>query len=244
MRGINLSCIALVAATAVSIAHAGNKLDQIDDLGQSQFEVLSEDLGSALAYRSVSPAEPLGITGFDIGMSITAVQLEGTQAWETAVGDSDFSSTLYVPKIHAVKGLPLGIDVGAFYTSVPSTNIKLWGAEVKYAIWEGGVVTPALSIRGSYTTLSGVDQLSFSTAGLDLSISKGFTLLTPYAGIGIQRVDSRPEADAAVVLDDEKFTQNRLFAGMNINLGLLNTALELDKTGDASSYSLKLGFRF
>ncbi len=244
MRSINLLCIALVAATAVSVAHAGNKLDQIDDLAQSQFEVLSEDLGSALAYRSVSPAEPLGITGFDIGVSITAVQLEGTQAWETAVGDSDFSSTLYVPKIHAVKGLPLGIDVGAFYTSVPSTNIKLWGAEVKYAIWEGGVVTPALSIRGSYTTLSGVDQLSFSTAGLDLSISKGFTLLTPYAGIGIQRVDSKPEADAAVVLDEETFTQNRLFAGMNINLGLLNTALELDKTGDASSYTLKFGFRF
>jgi len=244
MQRINRSLFALAAITATPFVYAGDELNQIDNLVQLEFEALSEDLGSALAYRSVSPAEPLGVTGFDVGISFTAVQLEGTQAWETAVGDSDFSSTLYVPRINLVKGLPLGIDVGAFYTSVPTTNIKLWGAEVKYAIWEGGVATPALAVRGSYTTLSGVDQLSFSTVGLDLSISKGFALLTPYAGVGIQRVDSKPQQDAAVMLDDEKFTQSRLFAGMNINFGLLNTALELDKTGDASSYTLKFGLRF
>lgn len=223
---------------------AADELDQIDTLSKAEFETLSEDLGGVLAYRSISPAEPLGITGFDIGLSVTGSSLENGDVWEKAVGSSSADTTLYMPRLHLVKGLPLGIDVGAFYTSVPSTNIRYWGAELKYAIWEGGVATPALAVRGSHTRLAGVDQLGISTSGLDLSISKGFTLLTPYAGVGVQRVSSEPRADAAAGLDEESFTQNRLFAGVNVNFSLINFAGEFDKTGDVSSYSLKFGWRF
>lgn len=242
LRGITSTlCISLFF---ISVVNASDDLDQIDDLLQSEFELLSEDLGSVLAYRSVSPAEPLGTVGFDIGVSVSATKLENTDVWETAVGSNDADSTLYMPKLHVAKGLPLGIDVGAFYTSVPNTNIKYWGGEVKYAIWEGGTATPALAVRGSHTRLAGVDQLSVSTTGLDLSISKGLAMLTPYAGIGVHRVNSDPQEEAATVLKKETFTQSRLFAGVNISLALLNTVLEFDKTGDATSYTVKFGLRF
>lgn len=206
---------------------------------QTEFKLFSEDLGSALSYKAVIPAEPLGVTGFDLGLEVTATEMKNSSLWTKAAGSS--RSTLPVPKLHVHKGLPLNIDVGLFYSSVPTTNIKLYGGELRYAILEGGTATPAVAIRGSFSKLTGVDQLSFGTKGLDVSISKGFAMFTPYAGVGNVWVDSTPNV---VGLTKESFTQTKFFVGGNLNFGLTNLALEYDKTGSAQSYTAKLGFRF
>ena len=104
---------------------------------------------------------------------------------------------------------------------------------------------PAIALRGSYTQLDGVDQLDFNTKGIDLSISKGFALFTPYGGVGKVWVTSTPNLipnPANPV--EESFTLNKAFVGLNMNFVLVNVALEGDKTGDATSYGVKLGFRF
>lgn len=205
--------------------------------GQPAFKDFSEDLGSALSYKPVTPPAPLGITGFDLGLEVTSTKMRNL---DIATGSS--LTNLVVPKLHVYKGLPLNIDVGAFYSSVPTTNIKLYGGELRYAILEGGVALPAVGIRGALTKLSGVSQLSFSTKSLDVSISKGFAMFTPYAGVGSVWVDSTPNGIAG--LTNESFRQNKFYAGGNLNFGLVNFALEYDKTGSAPSYSAKLGFRF
>lgn len=210
-------------------------------LGQSNFKLFSEDLGSALSYKGVIPAESLGITGFDLGLEFTSTEMKNSTLWTTATGGGSEVKSLILPKLHAHKGLPFGIDIGAFYSSVPTTNIKLVGAELRYAILDGGVATPAVAIRGSMSKLSGVDQLSFGTKGLDVSISKGFAMLTPYAGVGTVWVNSTPNAAPLV---KESFRQSKMFAGANLNLGLTNFAFEYDKTGASQSYNLKLGLRF
>ena len=100
---------------------------------------------------------------------------------------------------------------------------------------------PAVAVRGSYSKLQGVSSLDFNTKGVDISISKGFTLLTPYAGIGKVWVDSTPAEGYGLV--NESFSDNKIFAGVNLNFGLVNIAVETDKTGDATSYSVKFGWR-
>jgi hypothetical protein len=140
------------------------------------------------------------------------------------------------------KGLPFGIDVGVMAGAVPATNIKLYGGELRYAIVSGGVAMPAIGIRGSYTKLTGVDQLDFDTKGVDLSISKGFLMFTPYGGIGKVWASSTPNGIPA--LSKESFSLNKVFVGANLNFGLTNLAFEGDRTGKASSYGAKLGFRF
>lgn len=210
---------------------------------QEEFKLFSEDLGSAVSYKAVTPAEPLGITGFDVGIEVSSTKMNNSTLWADATGTS--RSTLPVPKLHVHKGLPLNIDVGAFYSSVPTTNIKLYGGELRYAIMEGGIALPAVAIRGSLSKLTGVDQLSFSTKGLDISISKGFAMLTPYAGIGKVWVDSTPNVTGITpALVKESFSQNKVFAGANLNFGLTNIAVEYDKTGSSQTYSAKLGLRF
>lgn len=221
-------------------ALAGN-VDITKLANQTQFRNVSEDLGSALSYKGLVPAESMGVTGFDLGLEVTQTDLAKSAAlWNTMTG-SDLSK-LYVPKLHITKGLPLNIDIGAFYSAVPSTDIKLFGGELRWAFLPGSTAMPAVAVRGSITKLSGVNQLSFDTKGLDVSISKGFAMLTPYAGVGQVWSNSTPEASTG--LSAESFSQGKLFLGANLNLGLTNLAAEYDKTGEGKSVSVKLGFRF
>ncbi|MFA6121014.1 MAG: hypothetical protein WCT35_08985 [Sideroxydans sp.] len=239
----------LVLAAALSIAQPAmaGTINSLQSLGQADFRSLSEDLGSALSHKSISPAESLGVTGFDVGVDITQTTLAKTKdsnIW-TAIGTGNKPSNLYVPKLHIAKGLPMGLDIGGFVSTIPTTGITLMGAEVKYDILSGNVALPAVAVRGAFTKLSGVNQLSFDTKSLDVSVSKGFAMFTPYAGIGQVWVNSKANVTGVGNVNlSESFTQQKVFIGGNLNMGFTNIALEMDKTGAASSTSLKLGFRF
>lgn len=183
----------------------------LDVLTQSEFKLFSEDLGSGLSYKAVTPAEPLGLGGFDLGLEVTSTKIKNPALWTQATNGGTAPSSLIVPKFHAFIGLPLSFDVGAFYSAIPTTNIKLYGGELRYAILDGGVALPAVAIRGAMTKLTGVDQLSFGTKSLDLSISKGFAMFTPYAGVGRVWVKSTP--NGIPLLKEETFNQSKAFVG-------------------------------
>lgn len=232
--------LALGAALA-SAGAAASDLDNLQVLDQAQFLALSRDLGAALSFKPLIPSESLGLTGIDLGVGVTATRLVNERVWAAATNDDDIPNYLPIPTLRAHKGLPFGIDVGATYAGVPGTNLKLWGAELRWAFVEGNAAVPAVAIRGSYSRLFGVDQLDARTSGIDLSISKGFLMLTPYAGIGHVWVTSTPKVGN---LARESFGMNKAFAGLNVNLGLVNLDFEADRTGKANSYGIKVGFRF
>ena len=228
-----ISCISQTAL-------ADNSIDTLQNLGQAEFRAFSEDLGSALSYKPVTPAAPLGITGFDVGLELSATEMKkSSNIWAKASGSS--LDTLYIPKLHIAKGLPFGLDVAAFISTIPTTNITLYGADLRYALLEGGVAMPAVSVRGAFTRLSGVSQLGVHTESVDVSISKGFVMFTPYAGIGQVWTTSTPHG---VPLAGEKFSQSKMFLGGNLNMGLVNFAVEFDQTGAAKTMSGKIGARF
>ncbi len=229
--------ICVLAAAAFSAPAFADDLDNIRDLTQAEFAKLSKDFTAAGSYKSVSPAEPLGIVGFDIGVEVTSTKMEHGDIWKKAGADN---STIYLPKVHVHKGLPFGIDIGASLSAVPGSDIKLGGAEIKYAILEGGVALPAIAVRAAATRLFGVDELDMNTRSVELLVSKGFLNVTPYAGVG--KVWGTLTPDFAE-LTKETPTANKVFAGVNFNLGIANLATEFDRTGGNKSISVKLGFR-
>ncbi len=222
-----------------ALSWAGNDLDGIENLDQSRFKRLAENMVAASSYRAAAPAEPLGLTGFDVGVGLTLVKLD-KEVFEAASRAGWDYTYLPVPRLYAQKGLPFGIDVGVSYTSV-SDIFSLFGAELKYAILSGGVATPAIAARISYSKLKGIDKLDAENKGIDLSISKGFTVLTPYAGIG--RTFSTVTPVDVAVLQKENIEDSVVYAGVNINLGV-NVGLEVNKTAGVTSYSGKIGIRF
>ncbi|MGY0194522.1 hypothetical protein ACWA7J_05535 [Leptothrix sp. BB-4] len=235
-----LKFIAGVTLLACGAAHAAD-INAIGSLSQSQFRQLSEDLGAAVSYKAMTPAEGLGLIGFDIGIGMTGTKLENTAALTAAAGGSSVPSTLPLVSVRAVKGLPFGVDVGVALGSVPGSNVRTRGGELRWAFVGGGMLTPAIAVRAAINNLAGVNQLNVDTTSLDVSISKGFVMFTPYAGIGTVQVRTSAPGTA---LAGERFTQQKVFGGVNINLGLMNLALETDKTGKAASYGAKVGLRF
>jgi len=234
--------LVIASLFAVSLPVVAADINQIQTLTQDDFHKLSQDLGAALSYKPLTPTAPLGITGFDLGLAVTATSIKNSEALKNA-GAGDHS-TLPVPSLRLHKGLPFGLDVGVMVGAVPGTNVRLYGGELRYAIVSGGAATPAIGIRGSYTKLTGVDQLDFNTKGVDLSISKGFVMFTPYAGIGKVWVASTPKDLPTATPTKESLSLNKVFVGVNLNFGLTNLAFEGDRTGEATSYGAKLGFRF
>lgn len=229
---------ALVLATLSVPAIASADFTKVQNLSQSEFAGLAKDFTAAASYKGVAPAEPLGIVGFDVGVEVSSTELQNADAWRKAGFDH---TSVYMPKLHVHKGLPFNIDVGASLIAVPGSDIKLVGGEIKYAIIEGGTATPAFAIRGAATRLYGVSQLDLETKSVELLVSKGFLMLTPYAGVGKVWGSLTPNASN---LKKESPTANKIFAGLNVNFGLVNLAAEVDRTGENQSVSAKLGFRF
>jgi hypothetical protein len=217
--------------------------------GQEQFKGLSTDLGLAISYVPLATAEPLGgvLPHVDAGVEVTGVQIDTNkdywQAVQTTSSDK-IPSTLPFPKFHIQVGLPvLPIDLGYVYGSVPDTDIKYMGAEIKWAILSGSVATPAIAIRGAYTKLSGVTDLDISTKSADISISKGFAIFTPYAGYGMVWIESK-EKSPLVTLTDESLSEPKWFVGTKITFfPLMNLVIEAD-FAEVNSYSARLNLHF
>jgi hypothetical protein len=189
--------IPLVCSLVVSSSAFAGDIDQLQTLLQAEFQNISKDLTGALSYKAVQPAEAMGITGFDVGIELGVTEMKHSSVWQKASGSD--TNWMPIPKLHISKGLPFDVNIGGFYTQVPGSNIKLWGAEASYAILAGSTLSPALAVRGAYTKLSGVSQLDFETKSLDLSISKGFAMFTPFAGVGHVWADSNPHAGNSLV---------------------------------------------
>lgn len=206
---------------------------------QADFKSVVEDVAAALNSKSITPAEPGGLTGFGIGVYGTYVETDDPGAWNRLIGEE--VDEIGVVGVIAQKGLPLGFDVGVNYAWIPGADGRVFGAELRKALVEGGVATPAIGLRASYSKLDDIDELDYDSYGLDLSISKGFGPLTPYAGVGY--VWSHFEPDSIVPLEDEDVDESRLFVGLRLS-ALFGITPEYERVGDRDAFNLRVGFAF
>jgi hypothetical protein len=230
----------LIFSTLLPTSGQAASLDSLQELGQANFLLLSENIAAAIHYKGVGPAEPLGIIGFDLGLELSSTEINEDLFNVASSGDFETSEML-IPRLHVNKGLPFGLDVGAALSAIPSTDIKVLSGELRYALVSGGALTPAVGIRASHAILEGISSIDMTSSALEVTASKGFVMLTPYIGTGI--VKSTVTPNNVEGLTQVSFDQKKMFVGVTINLGVALT-LEADQTGDYRTYSAKLGFRF
>lgn len=238
LRPLGATVMGLLAASAAQ-AYKFNALDQLQS--QAEFRQLSEDLSATLADRQHAPASALGLIGFDVALTAGGTSIQSKAIVERATGSSNVPDTLPTVALRAQKGLPFGVDLGVSYTVVPGSSVSALAGSLKWAFIEGGALTPAVAVRLHANQTHGLGEMSLRSQGLDLSISKGFAVFTPYAGVGVVASQASTQTDRWAA---ERYTQMRIFAGANVNLLITNLAVEADKTGDNTSLSLKLGVRF
>lgn len=209
---------------------------------ESAFESMAEDLVATIDYKAAGPAEATGVTGFGLGLVTTYVPVDKDD-WAAVTGSNDFSAIGLVG-LQATKGLPFGIDLGLFYATAPSSNVDAIGGEIRYAFLKGGAATPAVALRLSHVVVSGIDSFDLDSTALDLGVSKGFGPFTPFGGIGYVKGSADPTdpTASAAVGGEAKVDEMKLYAGARLSLGLIEFTPELDKVGDVTSYSLRIGF--
>jgi hypothetical protein len=225
-------------AAAPAHAYKFNALSALSN--QGEFKQVAQDIAATLADKPQAPAAGLGVLGFDLSAVAGATSVESTDALEKAAGHS-VPKSLPTVGVRVEKGLPFDVDLGASYVLVPGTSASALSGDVKWAFWGGGLVLPAVATRVFYTQTNGLGDMSLSSKGIELSISKGIATVTPYAGVGIVASSASTKNN---VWKKESFNQTRAFVGVNANLLLVNLGLEADKTGKATSLNLKLGMRF
>lgn len=215
-------------------AWANNHLDDIGSLSQDVFKDLTSELGSAIGYKALASEERRSVLGFEISNATD---------YSLAMGQTGYidRQTVTMPSISLNSGLPLGLDVGGFYSILPSSNVSLIGGQMSYALISEGNASPAVSIRGNFTRLTGVEDFDLTTRGLELSISKGFNAFTPYAGLGTIWIDGETSADG---LSNESLTKNKYFMGFKFDLGMMSFGAEAEQTGDDATTSATFGLRF
>src|SRR5207247_1930420 len=197
---------------------------------QAEFQKFSRLVAQGIFASPVQPAGASGLLRFDVGVAATAVHVDTNSTyWQHAVG-KDFSvgnGYVAVPRLVVSKGLSV-VTVAGSYAKLADTGGSVLGGSIDVPIIDGGLIKPTLAVRGSYSTLRGVDVYSLNTYGLELFLGKGFGPVTPYGSVGQQRSDARGKLTPTITLRD-KSTMTRYTAGAQFNLVVVKLDVEANQ---------------
>lgn len=216
-------------------------------LTQGQFHKFTREAAQVFTFKLMSPAEPLGAKNFQVGLdySITSIN-DADPAWNNTFShpheDHYLGDQLAFPKLFARIGVTDRMDAGFYFTKNPDANYGFAGGEMKYALFMQPEKPWAMAVRATYATLLGVDDMNYHLLGIDLSASKRFGRLTPYAGIGANLARAI-ETTSKVNLNNETVLTPRGIIGAQLSLSFFSLTAEMD-IAPVSTVSLRTGFTF
>ncbi len=226
-----------------------------DDIGfnpaitQADFQKFSRIIAQGMFPSPIQPAGASGLTRFDIGIAATAVQVDPNAAyWVHAVNKDILIGSKYiaVPRLVVTKGLGAA-SVSGSYAKLGKSNGSIVGGSLDVPIINGGLLKPTLALRGSYSTLRGVNVYQINTYGAELFLGKGFGPITPYGAFGKQRGDATgtiPQTSVTPVITlKDKSTVTRYTLGAAINLLILRVNIEANQA-EMRSYGARISFGF
>jgi hypothetical protein len=244
---LHVAALLIVVALAAGPLEAQSDIDFDANLSPEQFTLFSRLVAQSIYPTPVEPARARGILGFDIGIAATAVPVDPNAAyWQRSTGDDDFtvSDHLVVPRLVVSKGFSL-FTVSGTYAKVQGTNIDVVGGSLDIPIVSGGLVKPAIALRGAYSQLRGVEDLELKTYGAELFVSKGFGPVTPYAAIGKMTSDAEGITRDPTVLPVEPFRDEsrmtRITVGVKVSLLVPKLVVEATQA-EERSYAAKISF--
>jgi hypothetical protein len=236
---LRISSIACLLAVVALPADAGG----IDPGAASMhLESFHQHFSSAMYYYPRHSASPLGITGFEVVASVGYVGDFDENEFADEVLEDDLTLDALVPvSVMARKGIPWNIDLGVSWSRDLDLDFDRWAAEVQWAFIEGGTATPALALR--FTVGQGEnDEYRLRQTGAEVLISKGFTILTPFAGVGYVYSEGRFDR---LIGDRVSFdtTQPIFYVGATLNLLIPKITATMEK-GEDLMWVVQIGFGF
>ena len=213
---------------------------------QKNFDDFVLDMGSIVSFTPMAPAKTLGVLGLDVSADLIVSDLANSDSWKYLMEDNDSADVWTAGRLHVQKGLPWQFDVGGMLLVLPDSNVTAWGLELKKGIIEDGALLPlpAISARGSYSRMEGVDNIGLETYSLDLLASKDFLMFTPYLGLSYLHIKGSTDSTLLSGINDVDRSDVRTLGGLQwCPFPLCVVDLEL-VLGEVTQYGLKAGLRF
>jgi len=235
-----------------------SSLEDLKNRTNSELRRFTEFTGMTSKFRSLSPASPLGILGFDAGIELTTIPTDAFQVF-----DEKIDVPPAFPRLSLAKGITpnLDIEVSALVPAVLGNQINLpeelkellvYGGGFKYTMLrEKGLVPFSLALRASYTRLN-LSFFHLDTYSGDFSVSRSLSLpllpvsITPFAGLGYVNINGEFKDENLDLIKASKTHQiqdYRYFAGASLKLFIFDVTGQADfgNPADANTYSLKIG---
>lgn len=238
---IQFSTTLLVATIGLASqsASADQQMSQLANLIDSQFKSFAENLSASQSSRSLSRTNSRTPAALNVGFEYASTDVEPNSFLEEYT-PREKPDTLLIPKLQVNTGYGIGWNAGAFYSSVPDSDIEIYGGELSYSLNSHNEYVPEISVRGTYSQITGITDMFVTSTGLEFSVSKGFAGFTPYAGVGTTRIDG----DYLLEGYSQHLTHNKYFMGLQFNLGVVSISAETEQQGDYASTKAKMGIRF
>ncbi len=214
------------------------------DASAADFHDFSRRFASAAYAYPGHPAKALGITGFEAYAEASYDSGFDEEPFFAGAVDGDLDGGfLSIARVGIRKGLPGHVDLGVSLAEAIGTDLRLATAEIQWAFLDGGAVSPAAALRITATRSQGGDAFTLDQAGVEVLVSKGFPLLTPYIGGGV--IASRARLDRLDGLSDlsETHTQPIAYAGVRLSLLIPKITAEIQR-GETTQYALRVALGF
>lgn len=218
-------------APQLNNAYRNGIIDLNPELTKDEFAAFTAEVGSVLRFRQLGDARTLGRGDVDVSIEFATAPIVNT------------NRSISFPRIVGRFGVSERVDVGAWGGLNSSANYGLAGADVKIVLLQQGPTRPvSLSIRPSVTTLVGPSEVLAAGAGIDLTVSRSFGRVSPYAGVattGALAVERSKDVD----LDPATAEGSLAYAGLSYHWRTVVMSAEVEK-GTRVSYAFRVGTRF
>lgn len=232
----------------VDASHRSCSFDLHPELTAEEFTEFAAEIGSVLRFRQLSDTEPLGRGQVDLSVQYAASRIDdGKGAWNNTMShpsaDHYLGSAIAFPRIVARFGVSDRVDLGAWGGADPGANYGMAGVDTKVALLRQGPSRPvSVSIRPSVTALFGPAEVWAANASVDVSVSRAFGRLSPYAGVATSATLAVERSDD-VELDPVVADGSLAYAGLSYRWRALAVSAEVEK-GRLVSYAFRVGTRF
>ncbi len=193
--GIVVLGFAPPAVGATPVLHVGNSYDSCyfdlhPELTQGQFRTFAAEGGAVVRFLQLAAADTLGKGTFEVSMNMSATRINDAKgAWNNTFSHPDAEHWLgdvqQFPRLVVRAGVTDYLDVGAWGSVNPLSNYGFVGVDAKLALLQRRQGAPVdLAVRPSVTTVLGPSELWFGNVGVDLTVSRDYSGLSPYVGVG------------------------------------------------------------
>jgi len=247
-----ITLLILASPLSAQVLHVNDHWEEcafvIDpSLTQASWHQFVQEAGLAAYFRPMASAAPLGRGRFEVAMVQWGTRIDpADDAWNDTFSHPDSTHWLFegdallIPGMMVRAGVSDRMDVGAYFTKSIGANYGFFGGQAQYSFLHDIESNLAAAGRFGFVRMYGPEDLTVTTYGLDVLVSKDISRFSPYAVVSGYLASGR-ETTSKVDLDDENVLGVHGTLGLAVRVWALRLGAEVS-VAEVPGYSFKLAF--